>query len=275
MRRIKNKSNNVWYISLFEKAGIIGVIVLIWAVLFGLMDLVVMPLVTGQGREFDIPDVVEKDLKSARRVIKKTGFKVHSDIEKRFDPYHPSGLVIEQFPPPNTRSKLGRKVRLAISAGEKLYPVPDVVGISEKEARMKIGSDGFRTIDDSIEFIFSDYYPEGVVAEQSMPAGSELTRGSFIGLTVSVGQEPKKFAAPDVTTLRKNEARRALAKAGMTIGYIEFVYFPVADSGIVVKQEPSAGTKVEKFSPVNLQFSGGTNPDEVDSLLNVEDLIAG
>ena len=273
----KNKKINItaWYVSLIEKSGVIGIILLIWAVLFGLLDLVVMPLGTGHGREFDIPDVVEKDFAAAQRIIKKAGFKLHPDVEERYDPYHPSGLVIEQFPPPNTRSKLGRKVKLAISAGEKLYPAPEVVGISEKEARMKISSEGFRTIDDSIEFIFSDYYPEGVVAEQSMPAGGVLSRGSFIGLTVSVGSEPKRFVVPDVTTLNKNEARRMLAKAGLTMGYIEFVHFPMADSGIVVKQDPSAGKRVEKFSPVNLQFSGGENPDEPDTLIEAEDIIAG
>lgn len=257
----RKKTDTDWVRRVLEYSGGIAVITMVWLILFGIMDAVVMPIVTSQGKAVEIPDLFEKDLTSARRIAAKAGFLIHETIVERNDPQFAANTVIEQYPAPYTQSKYGRKIRVVVSAGEMLYPVPEVIGISEKEAEMKILSRGFTLEEDSLTFVFSDYYPEGVVAEQSMPPGTEMRKGENISLTISLGAKPIHFIVPDLKTMNFREAKRALLKAGLSVGYIELIYFPLADSGIVVEQEPVPKAKVEELEAVNLKISGGPEYD--------------
>ena len=248
-----------------EYSGGIAVILIVWLMLFGLLDAVVMPMATSQGKAVEIPDLFEQDLSLARKTASKAGFLIHETIIERNDPQFAANTVIEQYPAPFTQSKYGRKIRVVVSAGEMLYPVPNVVGISEKEAEMKILSRGFTLEEDSLTFVFSDYYPEGVIAEQSMPPGTEMRKGENISLTISLGVKPIHFIVPDLKTMNFREAKRALLNAGLSVGYVELVYFPMADSGIVVEQEPVPEVKVDELEAVNLKISG--EPEyELDTL---------
>ena len=254
----KRKKNDVhWLRRILEYSGGIGIIFVIWMILFGVLDFIVMPMATSHGREVEIPDLFERDINTARQTASRAGFKIHETITERNDPQYPAKTIIEQYPAPFTMSKYGRKIRVVVSAGELLYPVPDIVGISEKEAEMKLLSQGFIIIEDSLTFVFSDYYPEGVVAEQSMPPGIEMRKGECISLTISLGVKPSHFIVPDLKTLNFREAKRALLKAGLSVGYIESIHFPLADSGVIVEQEPVPDVRVKEFGAVNLKISGG------------------
>jgi len=215
-----------------------------------------MPVFTAQGKELAIPSLIDLDYESARQKALEAGFKIHPSLEQRFDPLFPQGVILEQNPPPNTLSKLGRKIKLTLSAGEKLFPVPELIGISEKEAVMRIRSQGFTVYPDNSILIFSDYYPDGVVAEQSMPPASMMRKGAPIRLTVSMGVKPHKFLVPDLHALNFSKAKRHILKAGLSLGAVESVYFPQADSGLVVEQTPQPGEKVQESTPVNLQIAG-------------------
>ncbi len=239
---------------------------LIWIILFGLMDMIIMPMVTAHGEELKVPNLLEMPYDQARKRARDLGFRIHSKIEERYDPFYPENIIIEQHPAPYTLSKKGRKIRIVLSAGEKLYPVPEVVGISEKEAIMKLKSEGFQVIEDSLKFIFSDYYPEGVVAEQSMPVGTMLKKGEPINLTISLGSKPSRFIVPEVETMTLQEAKRALYKAGLTVGLLEWEEFTLADSGIIIEQIPQPGTTVEESSAVNLIISDDLDSTEIDTL---------
>jgi len=253
----RKKADVDWFRRILEYSGGIGVILMAWLILFGIMDMIVMPMATSHGREVEIPDLFEKDLSLARQTASKAGFKIHEAIVERNDPQFAANTVIEQYPAPFTMSKYGRKIRVVISAGEMLYPVPDVVGISEKEAEMKILSQGFTMVEDSLTFEFSDYYPEGVVAEQSMPPGTEMRKGENISLKISLGAKPMHFIVPDIKTMNFRDAKRALLKAGLSVGYVDFIHFPMADSGIVVEQEPDPEVRVKEHEAVNLKISEG------------------
>jgi len=268
----KKKPRNPWYHRILEFFGAIGLLLLVWAALFGSLDRIVMPIFTAHGQELPIPNLVDLEYETARQKALNSGFKIHSTIEQKFDPLFPEGVVLEQYPPAATLSKLGRKIKLTVSAGEKLFPVPELIGISEKEAVMRIRAEGFFTDPDSDNFVFSDYYPEGVIAEQSMPPASMMRKNSFIRLTVSMGAKPQKFMVPEVRTLSFFKARKELLKAGLSLGFVEYIYFPQADSGQVVEQIPAPGSKALESTPVNLQIAGAPNPI-TSTLLAEEDSV--
>ncbi len=234
--------------------GIAGNILATWLVLTALLDLVIMPLATRHNAEREVPDLYELPLEEARKAAKKAGFKA-IDAEKRFDSNHPPGVVIEQFPAPYNVSKVGRKIKLVTSSGERLYPVPDVVGVPEKEAVFKVEERGFEVSE--IKRVFSDYYPRGVVKEQSVPTDTLLRRDDSIVLTVSRGALPTSFVVPELYALKSKDAEELIEDAGLLLGRVEEIHHPHAAEGLVVEQFPRPGTEVKYMSRVNLKISAG------------------
>ena len=258
--RVK-KRTYFWLRRVLELAGAAAVICGVWAVLFCIFDLAVMPAVTKHGKELEIPDLFEMTFDIASRKSAASGFKIVL-ADSRYDEYYQPGIVIEQSPAPFTRSKMGRKIRVIVSEGEQLFPMPDVVGISEKEAVFKLEAHGITVSEDSAKYIFSDYYPDGVVAEQSPPPAAMLKRGYEAVLTVSMGPLPRKFIVPDLYTLDLKEISHLIRKAGLTMGEVEIVHFPQADSGVVVEQSPEPGVQLDYLSRIDLKVSGAEREEE-------------
>ena len=247
---------------LFRLISAAGIILLIWGVLYAVVNYKLMLAITKHGQEVEIPDLFEMSFEEAERAAAKDGFEVVLQ-EKRYDEYYPSNIVIEQHPIPYSLSKVGRKIRVVVSEGEKLFTMPDVVGISQKEAIFKLEELGVLVPEDSINYLFSDYYPEGVVAEQSPPTGAMLNRGYPASITVSMGSLPNKFIVPDLIALNLKESTHLLRKAGLTVGEVSMIFHLQADSGVVVEQYPKPGINLEYLSPVNLKISG--LPEEIEN----------
>jgi beta-lactam-binding protein with PASTA domain len=68
--------------------------------------------------------------------------------------------------------------------------VPDVVGVSEKEASFKLESAGLKFDEAKNTKVYSRYYPPGVVINQHPPANSILQKGAVVILEISKGAEP-------------------------------------------------------------------------------------
>ena len=220
-----------------------------------------MPIATGHGREKEIPDLFEMEISQANAAAKQLGFKLVKS-ESRFDSFYPAGLIIEQAPPPYTLSKIGRKIKVVISDGEQVFPMPEVIGIPLKEAEFKLDEKGFEVPPDSISLIFSDIYPDGVVAEQPFVPGTMMHRGTTINLIVSMGKMPKSFKVPELYTLPVKDAVELLTRAGLQVGDIQLVKHEFADSGIVVDQSLPPETKLNYLDKINLRVSIGTDREK-------------
>ena len=220
-----------------------------------------MPIATSHGNEREIPDLFEMELSRAKVLAKRHGFKVVKS-ESRYDAYYPAGLIIEQAPPPFTISKIGRKIKVVISEGEQVFPMPKIVGLPLKEAEFKIDEKGFKAPSDSITLIFSDIYPDGVVVEQRYTPGTMMPRGTNISLIVSMGKMPNNFIVPEMYTLPVKDAIEMLTRAGLQLGKIIQVKHELADSGIVVDQSRPPDSRLKYLDTVDLRVSIGTGEEE-------------
>ncbi|HKZ91360.1 MAG TPA: PASTA domain-containing protein, partial [Candidatus Limnocylindrales bacterium] len=86
-------------------------------------------------------------------------------------------------------------------------------------------------------------------------AGSEVQVGSAVSLIVSKG--PKQVTVPAIVGLAEADALAALIAAEVTPGARAEVSDPAAPFGIVISQDPPAGTIVIKDSPVAYAVSLG------------------
>jgi serine/threonine-protein kinase len=126
-----------------------------------------------------VPDVRHIDASRARIVLETSGFVVVADT---VDAEIPRGRVVETTPGPERTVALPAEVRLKVSRGPPLVPMPLLLGLSEADAVAVLDSLGL-TVGD-VEEVFRFGRDRGIVVEQEPPADSLLERGTTVRLSV-------------------------------------------------------------------------------------------
>ena len=103
----------------------------------------------------------------------------------------------------------------------------------------------------------SEEFDQGQVIRTIPPAGTLVSAGKEIIVVVSSGADT--VAVPPLIGQTRSEANATLTAAGLTLGAV--TQEPSAqEAGTVIRSDPSAGTDVERGSPVNLVLSLGPTP---------------
>ncbi len=227
---------------IFAWIGRIGVMLAIWGVIAAFIYFIIMPLVVRKGREVEVPDYRNILIEEAIAKSNKQGFEIVVDDE-RFDAEAPTGLILDQHPFPQSLSKKGRRIHVAVSAGPPTSTVPDVVGKPRDDALFAL--ERARVPVGEIRYSFSSNVYEGLVLEQTPLAEEEVPRDSLSSITVSLGKKPSEFIMPDVMGLPEEQARYLILKAGLQIGSVSYDKYVRHKDGTVVIQKPGAGEKLE------------------------------
>lgn len=96
-------------------------------------------------------------------------------------------------PAPGSQLQRNSTVILTVSSGREITEVPSVVGLSLEDASRAL-SDAGLSMSDSVEEEESSADNTGRVTQQNPPAGSQLSRGSRV--TVTVGTGPRMIRVP-------------------------------------------------------------------------------
>ncbi|MPY78909.1 MAG: PASTA domain-containing protein [Actinophytocola sp.] len=163
------------------------------------------------------------------------------------DEYHesvPEGAVLGVAPSPGTPLKIDATVTYALSKGPPPTPVPNVAGKSREEAFAILSEAGFKPYDAGEEF--SPDVPAGYVVRTAPKAGATPdNEGPRVGVYVSNAVE-----VPNLSFKTVEEAQQILADAGLTAELVQGGSSPIGSR--VFQQQPSAGTRVEAGSTVQL-----------------------
>lgn len=126
-----------------------------------------------------VPDVLRLRGERARMVLEATGFAVVVDsIESE----EPTGSVVGVEPEPETETALPAEVILTVSLGPPMVQMPDLMGLSEEEARATLDSLGLVVSDVESRFRFG--MDQGRVVDQEPPAATMVERGSAVRVVV-------------------------------------------------------------------------------------------
>ena len=146
-----------------------------------------------------------------------------------------------------------------------LYPVPNVVGLTEAEARALLSD-----FNVNVSSAPDPRIPINRVASQIPLATSTAAKGSSVTLTVSSG--PGNTTVPTgLIGLELEEARNILTAAGLVIAQTQPIDSDQAP-GVVLKVTPEAGTNIVAGSGVVLQIASGNV--QVPSLVGVSEIQA-
>ncbi|MCL1912967.1 MAG: Stk1 family PASTA domain-containing Ser/Thr kinase [Eubacteriaceae bacterium] len=166
----------------------------------------------------------------------------------------PVNLVIRTEPGAGDSVEKGSYVILIISKGPARREIPDVVGMQENAAKLKIEDENFSYGEINSEF--NDEIEKGVVIRQSPEAGEVMDEGTGILLYISLGRDIVKVPNVSNSNMTLTQATEELAKAGLRVGDTKRKGNSSAP-GIVIEQSKAAGTEVARNSKIDLTVSKG------------------
>jgi serine/threonine-protein kinase len=218
----------------------------------------------------DVPDVTGNQSETAEERLEAQGFSIG---DKRFvSRGGPAGQVLEQDPKPGEASKdcafLGffcskPAVDLTISRGPGKAKVPSTAGRPQAEAVKAVEEAGFKAI---VRRVSSEAAEAGLVLHSDPRGGETATRGSSVVLTVSSG--PKLAAVPVLVGSRRSLAVQQIRSRGFSPQVEEAE--SASPAGEVIRQAPSAGSRLPAGSTVTIVVSKGRPQATVPNVIGTE-----
>ncbi len=204
-------------------------------------------LLLGGGEKKTVPTVVGQTLEQASQRLERAGLGV--EVKRRAD-QAPKDFVFEQSPNPGQRVEKDSVVTLFVSNGPTTVKVPDVVGLSEADAKRRVRSAGLRS---EIERESSTKVAEGTVIRTDPGPGRLTERDSSVTLFVSSG--PGQVVVPNVVGEDQESAIARLREEGLSPIVRERSSSEPVDT--VVDQTPPSGQRVDESSSVTIFVSDG------------------
>jgi eukaryotic-like serine/threonine-protein kinase len=150
-------------------------------------------LIVSRGPEqVTVPDVVGLSRDSAEARLRDEGFGVSVEEQESDEP---EGDVISQSPEGGSSVARGETVTITVSTGRAQVDIPDVVGLSEADARDRLSRAGLGAT--SQERTVTDPGQDGVVIEQRPASGTEVDEGSDVVIVIGVLEEEETLEPVD------------------------------------------------------------------------------
>lgn len=198
-----------------------------------------------------VPSVTGLPVNEAIRRLERIGLRGR-EAESRLSGAAPKGTILEQTPRAGEVERSGTTISLVVSGGQEMGTVPQVAGMSRREAERLLEEAGFAI--GAITQRASDT-TRGTVLETTPAGGEELALPGPVRLTLSGG--PSAIVIPDVTGRSYPAARDALQALGLDVRRTSLDSASTAPAGTVISQNPTAGRTVPAGSPVGLVLSAG------------------
>ena len=160
----------------------------------------------------EIPDVSGQPRDEAMSTLEDAGFDV--TVEDQADAEVPRDETIRTDPEAGSSVPSGSQVTLLVSSGQEVTDVPDLTGMTTQEAQQALQDAGLR-LRSNVSEQASDSVDEGRIIEQTHPSGSQVSKGTEVGITVSTG--PEDIRVPRVTGQSRDDAVQNLEDAGFEV----------------------------------------------------------
>ena len=245
-----------------KRAIIIGVAAAAILALIGI--LYVSGVIGGGGKEITVPDVKGMSYSEAKEVLEAKGLKIEKADEPIASQKIEKGKIVSQTPSKNSKVKKGRTVRVILSAGNTELKVPDLKGLSYKEAKTLLSEMGLQiSKGDEVD---SDSVTEGLIASQYPSAKTKVDKGDIITVNISKGKKDAVIPKLVGTTFTsESDVSATLSKYGYKLGKVSYEE-SYETPGTIIKQSPDAGTTAEKKTTVDIVISKAKSKATVPNL---------
>ena len=199
-----------------------------------------------------VPNVIGKTYYDAVGILDDAGLRPDKTIQEASSDA-PKGEIVAQNPEANFRIKSYQPVKITVSIGSELAPVPSVIGKSQEAAFDTLTTAGFRP--NRIAFVHSEDYLKDTVIAQTPPEGGGQRRGSPINLLVSRGPTPQFIELPNFQGQSAADVLVALEAVGLNVE-TKYSSHPKIPAGAIIAHEPPGDVMMKTGDLVRLEISG-------------------
>lgn len=214
----------------------------------------------------EVPDFTGRTVEEAEEIAKSKELDVDVVKYEVSDEYK-TGEVIDQNPPAGEKVKKNTTIELTISKGSDESVVPNVVGLSEKDAKNLLEEAEY---DVEVRVVTAPQ-TEGIVVNQSPGAGEKAKKGDTVTIEVSDGQGKEEGEVPNLIGLSEADAKNAITDAGFEVGSISEESNSEYKAGKVIDQQYPQGTTLEKGKSIGFTISKGVVSKTVQLYIDFND----
>jgi serine/threonine-protein kinase len=194
-----------------------------------------------------VPEIVGLSEAEAQAKIAAAGFLYKNEGEEPSADL-PSGAVVRQDPAQSAKLEQGKKVAYWISQNTGRVAVPDVVRMSQTDAKYRLEMSGLKV---GLNSEVNSTEAPGTVLRQNPEAGRQADTGDTVTITVATAADTVKV--PLLSGMSQINALAALTALHLT-ATVELVASQVP-GGTVIGQSPAAGADVRPGSSVTVEVS--------------------
>jgi serine/threonine-protein kinase len=233
-----------------------AIIVLIFIGLLVIVDKMVMPLYISHGTVKVVPDVLNLKYEDASSKLSHAGLTAIKSYHVKYLSGVDSNIVLSQMPEAGVEVKPGRNVYLVVNKLEKpSFPMPDLLGRPELDARETVARMDLKLQNVQISSVTKSE-ENGRVLSQSIPAQTMVKAGSAVSMIVGrlevSAEGMKKLIVPDVLGMSLDQAKQAVADAGLKLGKVTTEYSASLVPNTVISQKPAVNAYVSPDQLVEL-----------------------
>ena len=216
---------------------------------------ILMPRFVQHGAVVTVPELVGLGLEEARAVCTGLGLQLREE-DRRHAAGVPNDQVLSQIPNAGGVVKPGRVVRVHLSLGTEEVSIPDVRGLTLRQATLQLENAHLSVGRISKVYARQDADAEGQVVQAMRPRpGEPVTSGGKVDLVVAASSQPEPFLVPDFGGRSLEEARKQIEAQGFRVGRITYRSKAGSYPGTVLEHFPAAGALILRGETIDLVAS--------------------
>lgn len=221
---------------------------------------------TNHGQEIPVPNVVNKSVHDAIKILDDAGLEYEVDSFK-YDPKYRPFQVLQVYPSPGSRVKDGRAIQLRVNPKTwAKVAVPDIINKYSGLAFQRLDQVGLKVGDTLFEpSIQKDAVLRVLFKGNPIKPGSLLPRFSTIDVVIGSGPM-RNISIPNVVGLTVKEARGVIARSMFEVGLVEHEDGGKDESDIIYYQDPAAGDVRDQGMQMDLWASKKTPAELRDKI---------
>ena len=204
-----------------------------------------------------VPDLVGKDVVTALEQL--TDLQLNTKVNgSEYSRQFPKNYVTYQEPEPGSEVKKDRDIRIILSKGPKNILMPNLISLSQRQARMIMEENSIT--EGNLTHTYIEDVEKDHIVVQVPSAGTMIARGAPVDLLVSMGPRPVAYMMPELAGLTLDKAVRMIERTNLMVGEIRSQFDKNKPRNIIINQEPPAGYRIRENSPINLVIN--RHPDK-------------
>ena len=216
-----------------------------------LFSMIISMRMAVRATEVAVPLVIRVDVEQAREKLRAAGLGM-AVAGKVYDASVPSGAVVSQRPSSGVRIKANSRVQVTLSLGSLHNPVPDLIGSTQRVARLRSQQSGYE-IGYTSEIHLPGVESDQVIRQVPNPGSKAVLTAR---VDVLVGKKPvRRYIMPDFRDLNLNRVRSLIRKNGFESPKVNYATGARRNRGKVVRQYPEPGNMLEETDTIILEVA--------------------